>query len=137
VKIAVYPGSFNPWHEGHSEVLEKALLVFDHVVVLQGYNPDKNKPAPLILPRRLTDKHSTRISTDSFNTLLVEYLENKSINAIVKGLRNGMDFEYEKTQQYWNEDLRVKTPVFYVIASRGRAHISSSAIRSIERFKNG
>ena len=55
--------------------------------------------------------------------------------AIIKGLRNSADFEYEKIQQYWNEDLGMKIPTIYIISNRNLTHISSSAIRAIEKIR--
>ncbi len=131
MKIAIYPGSFNPWHSGHEDVLKKAKMAFDKVIVVQLSNPDKSVPFCL-LPETLTangDGICYRGKT------LKEVANELQANAIIKGLRNAQDLEYETVQQYWNEDLGITIPTFYVITDRNLRHISSSAIRAVEKFK--
>lgn len=128
VKVAVYPGSFNPWHQGHQEVLDKALRVFDKVVVAQGCNPTKEWPKGFVLT-------NSACEIVQFQGLFKDFCHGKDYCAIIKGLRNAQDLEYETCQQYWNEDLGLGLPVFYIICSRENRHISSSAIRAIEKVK--
>ncbi len=140
----IFPGSFNPWHKGHNEVIYKALQVFDTVVVAQGYNPNKKEEIRFLSKEGIGqswDRH--KLIVDKFDGRLVDYIhkynylakQEEQIHAIVKGLRNAQDLEYETTQQYWNEDLGITLPVFYIIAGRDKRHISSSAIRLLEKFK--
>jgi len=109
MKKAIYVGSFNPWHEGHQDILDKARKVFDQVDVIT-YGKD-------------------------FTGLLSEYLKDKEYDAIVRGLRNGYDLQYEQNQQYWYEDLGVSIPIVYFITDRTLGHISSSLIRAVEDAK--
>lgn len=130
MKTAIFPGSFNPWHEGHQEILDKALEVFDKVIVAQGINPTKSVPKTLVILH-------PRVEVIQFSGLLIDKIKILSeIKAIVKGLRNSNDFLYEQTQQYWNEDLGIIIPTFYIISNRNKVHISSSAIKIIQGFKN-
>lgn len=135
MKIAIYPGSFNPWHEGHTDVLAKACQVFDRVVIAQGVNPDKNLSERERIPAEILAKFHPHVTTAAFKGLFVDFLKGREYHAVIKGLRNIQDFEYEKTQQYWNEDLGQLIPVFYVIADRKLVHISSSALRMINGIK--
>lgn len=105
---ALYPGSFNPWHEGHDDILAKAKKVFETVDVLP-----------------VTKEIG----------LLSEYVKDKGYDAIVRGLRNTADLEYEKSLQYWYEDLGLTLPIVYFISDRALAHVSSSVIRSIRNLK--
>lgn len=132
MKTAIFPGSFNPWHEGHQEVLNKALQIFDKVIIAQGYNPEKCPPITLE-----SIFNSSQISYRQYSGLLVDFINRQPelINAVIKGLRNSQDLEYEKIQQYWNEDLGINIPTFYIISDRNLTHISSSAIRATEQFK--
>lgn len=140
MKTAVYPGSFNPWHEGHQEVLEKALKIFDRVVVAKGINSSKFGGTWTVTNNVLTEAvwalNKGNVLETDFQTLLVDFLKTvPDCCAIVKGLRNGQDLEYERAQQYWNEDLGITVPTFYIISNRNLTHISSSAIRAVEKFK--
>jgi pantetheine-phosphate adenylyltransferase len=148
MRTAIYPGSFNPWHAGHMDVLTKAIKTFDKVIVAVGFNPDKHDafagyPEKTAHDAKMENLKKTinghfnglDIVVTSFGGLLKDFIDQHEIHAVVKGLRNGQDFEYEKNQQYWNEDLGVKIPVFYVISDRKFVHISSSAVRAVRRFQ--
>lgn len=134
-KIAIYPGSFNPWHGGHIDILDKALKVFDQVIVAVGSNPEKELRAGN-LSRELFYPYDGRVIFLEFDGLLTSFIKKLDddgchVSAVVRGLRNGQDFEFEKTQQYWNEDLRLSVPTVYFICNRNLTHISSSAIRQV------
>lgn len=136
MKVAVYAGTFNPWHRGHQEVVEKALQAFDQVIVAQGFNPMKNNNNELRVPKSLTEQYDGRVIVTSFTTMLVDFLKTVPVDAVIKGLRSTIDFEYEKAQQYYNEDLGIHVPVYYVIAGRDTQHISSSAERAVKAFND-
>lgn len=140
MRTCIYPGSFSPWHEGHTDVLIKALQVFDKVIVARGVNPDKKNRKDEFIPwvgmkqlEALEDEG--KIEFEPFNTLLVEFIVLKQAHAVIRGLRNGTDLEFERTQQYWNEDLGIIVPTVYFVCDRKLVHISSSAIRVVEAFK--
>ena len=134
MKIAIYPGSFNPWHRGHESILEQACKLFDKVVVAKGVNPDKATPS---ISENISLKYSQPDNAEivDFSCLLKDLVIQQQACAIIKGIRNIQDFEYEKTQQYWNEDLGIEVPTIYIIAKRDLVHISSSAIRMLDKFK--
>lgn len=135
MKIAVYPGSFNPWHEGHDDILAKALEVFDEIIIAQGVNPDKKISERTRLPVAIKVKYGNRVTFAAFTTLLSEFVKSTEAIAIVRGLRNSQDLEFERTQQYWNEDLGIKMPTVCFITDRKLTHISSTAIRTVKQFK--
>jgi pantetheine-phosphate adenylyltransferase len=150
MRVAWYPGSFFPWHEGHKDVLLKAMESFEHVVVAVGVNPDKeptvrgvknwrrDKVIKEMLKLFDTKTLPANITVIEYQGFLKDAMKNTTggvPDAIVKGLRNSADFEYEKIQQYYNEDLGLKCPTFYIIADRKLVHISSSAIRAIAKVK--
>jgi pantetheine-phosphate adenylyltransferase len=125
--IAFYPGSFNPWHAGHSDVLQKALMAFDLVVIAQGHNPDKEEtPSSLMLPKWfLTLKErQERVHFVRYQGLMVDAIKawdmghKDKVTAVVRGLRNGQDLESERVQQYWNEDLGLTVPTMFILSSR-------------------
>lgn len=133
MKIALFPGTFNPWHAGHEDVLNQALKAFDKVVVMRAVNPEKPPSEDMQFPPHLLV--GGRVEVVEFRGLLRDYVAGKGFAAIVKGLRNSEDFEYEKMQCYFNQDLGLDTPMFFVIADRGLTHISSTFIRALKKFK--
>lgn len=139
MKIAIYPGSFNPWHKGHEDVLEKALVVFDRIIVAEGINQEKSAKEVNSSYPNFDELYGEKVVLRQFKGLLVDFVERcpEEIDAVIRGLRNGHDLQYEMNQQYWNEDLGLYIPIVYFITDRGLAHISSSAIRALESFKKG
>lgn len=140
MKIAVYPGSFNPWHEGHSDILIKSLNVFDKVVILISKNENKILDSSGVLSQELLNmldllQHSVEIKYLENNTLLADHCKNNNYTAVIRGLRNSNDLEYEKNMLYWNEDLGLNVETVYFISDRKLSHISSSAIRGINGIK--
>jgi len=90
MKIAVYPGSFDPVTKGHLDIIERASKIFDKVIVAVMYNQSKN---PLFSPDervellRLTTEHLENVAVDKHTGLLIDYLKEKNIRVLVKGLR--------------------------------------------------
>ena len=141
MKIAVFPGSFNPWHDGHEDVLKKALALFDKVIVARGYNPEKVQLRTAAFEPVFEKPPQPNIvwlgnwEYKEFSGLLVDFVKEVGACAVIKGLRNEKDFRFELEQQYWNEDLGLQVPTVYVITDRQLVHISSSAIRLLEKVK--
>ena len=142
MRKAVYPGSFNPWHQGHTDILKKALSVFDVVVVAHGFNPDKGIKAYSDFtelykefPEYLDPDDYRHVWVKGFAGLLVDFVKDEKADAVIRGLRNGHDLQYEMNQQYWNEDLGLVVPTVYFMCDRRYSHISSSAIKSINEAK--
>lgn len=152
MKVAVYPGSFNPWHKGHQDILTKALECFDFVVVTKMFNPEKHQDNDLALEelKKLTkqvfagcmpsEKRRVKVTGDArtLKELLDErfYIHGKKFEAcaVVRGLRNGNDLQYEMNQQYWNEDVGVAQAFVYFITDRSLGHVSSSSIRMVNKL---
>ena len=131
MKIGIFTGTFNPFHKGHTDVLFNALKIFDKVVIARGDNPVKEYPIS-----DLKELISNKIEVVTYTGLLVNYLKTRpDICAVIRGLRNTKDFEYEKTQQYYNEDLGITIPTVYVIANRQVQHISSSGERALAKLR--
>src|SRR6185295_17853696 len=98
MRTAIYPGSFDPLTNGHLDVIERAVKLFDRVVVAVAKN--ESKQPMFTLEERLelvkrSIKHLPGVEADSFDSLLVDYVERRSAQAIVRGLRAVSDFEFE------------------------------------------
>jgi len=152
MRYAIYPGSFNPWHEGHDDVLTKALACFDKVIIGFGVNPEKELPRESEARAKKLDTYLERkngygypVIVETFSGLLVDFVKkhqgydaaDQHTCAVIRGLRNGHDLQYEMNQQYWNEDLGLQIPIVYFICDRKLSHISSSMMRLVNKMKNG
>jgi pantetheine-phosphate adenylyltransferase len=138
MKVAIYPGSFNPWHEGHHDIVTKALQVFDKIVIAQGVNPDKKFSDVKIPAIHSYGEFSDKVQVVKFRGLLVDLIiahPEWEICANVRGLRNSNDLLFEQTQQYWNERLGIKVPTVYFVCAKDLVDISSSAIRIVEALR--
>lgn len=127
---AVYPGSFDPIHLGHLDIIERISKVFDEVVVLIAVSPEK--PALFSVEERkslLTQslEHLPNVKVDSFEGLTVDYAKKIQAGVLIRGLRAVVDFEYEISMANMNRKLvgDIETmlvfsaPEFYFISSRG------------------
>lgn len=140
--IAIYPGSFNPIHIGHINILEKAERIFGkgNVITAIGINPDKvttndlfeqDKKAKVISQKI----NRTVITYSKFLHELIEDYEKEGYNVvIIRGLRNGVDLDYEVNQMRFINDFKKDVNVVYITCDQEFEHISSSAIRKIEQF---
>lgn len=142
-RIAIFPGSFNPLHDGHYDVISKVWMLFDELIVLQCVNPDKPSQELVVsdvVSQHLDFLYGEKVKIDTHEGLLIDYInkitdQNNQCVAVIKGLRNSIDFEYEKNQQYWNEDLDLVQTVLYVISDRNLTHFSSSAVRQLNKIR--
>jgi len=127
--IAVFCGSFNPFHKGHYNVLRKAEKIFDKVIIAFGKNPDKNErtwPVP-----RLIQNHQL----EEYNGLLTDFIEALGQDVIVvRGLRNSTDFQYEQNQYRYIQELMPGIKIINIFCDKEFEHISSSGIRTLEKY---
>lgn len=134
--IALFPGTFRPWHKGHSHILLQACKVFDQVIIAVMVNPDKPKAKGKV-PKFVKERMKDQVLVVQYSGLLRDLVRKLHPDAIVRGLRSSADFEHEKASLYWNEDLGVDVPTFYVISPRELTHVSSSALRTVEALTGG
>jgi pantetheine-phosphate adenylyltransferase len=132
--IAVYPGSFDPFTNGHRDILERALKIFDKVVVAVVRNPGKN-PLFTLDEREEIIKYSvddtSRVEIASFDGLLVEFMEQNNINVMIKGLRAVSDFEFELQMALMNRKMNPEIETVFLMTSSEYAFLSSSRVREI------
>ena len=127
----LFVGSFDPFHEGHHSIVTRALSIFDEVVVAVAVNPAKNCLYSIderVERIRAEFQGEPRVTVDSFGGLTVDYCHSHGIKYIIKGVRNAVDFEYEKKQADWNKrNGQVETVL--LLAEPGLENVSSTAIR--------
>jgi pantetheine-phosphate adenylyltransferase len=134
----MFPGSFDPFHNGHLEMVETASRVFDRVIVAALRNPGKEPLFSLEERRAMIEESLTHLSnvTVVLNTkalLTVDVAREAGADVIVKGLRVASDFEYELQQAQMNEAISGIQTVFVPCAS-SQSFIASSLIRDIARY---
>lgn len=108
MRIAVYPGSFDPITNGHIDIINRGLNIFDKVIVAIGAN--STKKALLSFEERanlIADifKYDERIVVNPFDSLVIDFVQTKKANAIIRGIRNSTDFEYEYQFAHVNSRL--------------------------------
>jgi pantetheine-phosphate adenylyltransferase len=131
-KIAVYPGSFDPITNGHINLIERALEVFDRLVVAVAHNP--NKAALFSVEERLEMirvalKNDPRVAMASFEGLLVDFVEKQGARVIVRGLRALSDFEYEFQMTLMNRKLNRKVDTIFLMTGYKWFYTSSRIIK--------
>ena len=135
MRTVVYPGSFNPITNGHTDLVRRALNLFDHVVVAIGTSAAKDPKVDLAdrvaMCEEVLAEYGDRVSVDGFNTLLVDYVRSKNTRFILRGLRNMMDFDYEFQMAEMNQSLDAGIEYVFLPTSTHTSFISSSLVREI------
>ena len=131
---AIYPGTFDPITHGHSDLIQRAARLFDHVIVAIAANPTKKPFFPLekrIVLARAVLKDLDNVEVCGFDTLLVHYAAERNAQIIVRGLRAVSDFEYEFQLASMNRRLAPKVETLFLTPAEQYAYISSSLVREI------
>ncbi|MDO4959338.1 MAG: pantetheine-phosphate adenylyltransferase [Prevotellaceae bacterium] len=142
MKTALFTGTFNPFTIGHADIVERALKLFDKVVIGIGYNPDKGSKEGFLSPEiearvetiRKVYENDSRVIVEAYSDLTVDLAARHNAVAIVKGVRSVKDYEYERDQADFNKLLSdgLDTILFY---SRPElSALSSSVVRTLEMF---
>lgn len=129
-RIAVFPGSFKPFHKGHYNVLQKAEKIFDKVIIAFGKNLEKDKKI-WPLPKTISNRQIC-----GYNGLLTDFVSSLKYDVtVVRGLRNSTDFQYEQNQYRYIQELKPGIKIINIFCDKEFEHISSSGIRTLEQFK--
>lgn len=138
MKIAVFPGSFDPITIGHVSLVKRALPIFDKIVIGIGLNTSKNKLFSLEQRKKwIMDvfKDESKIEVMTFEGLTVNFCKKIGAKYIIRGLRNASDFDYEKTIAQLNHELNPEIETVFFISRPKYSHISSTIVREIIRVK--
>ena len=137
MKVAVYPGSFDPITNGHLEILKRALYIFDRVIILVAVNPDKQsrfspEERVAMIKEAVNDD---RVTVDSYDGLTVEYAKNHGAKHLIRGLRAVTDFEYEFSLASANDFIDPSVDSVFLMSKAEKSFINSSMI--MELFQRG
>ncbi|MBF8251198.1 MAG: Phosphopantetheine adenylyltransferase [Deltaproteobacteria bacterium] len=133
-KTAIYPGTFDPITNGHIDIIERGLAIFDRLIIAVALNPKK---APLFnIEERIEmieeslGRHP-KVSVETFSGLLVEEAERRKARVILRGLRAVSDFEYEFQMALMNRNLNDKIETVFMMTGEAYSYLSSSVVKEI------
>jgi len=132
LRLAVYPGSFDPITKGHIDVLERSSKIFDRIIIAVVHNLTKNAMFSLeerVEMIRQSSAHIPNIEIECFSGLLANYLIEKQACAIIRGLRTVTDFEYEMHMAMINRELIPEIDTIFITADKNYIFISSSGVK--------
>ena len=135
-KIAVFPGSFDPFTIGHEGIALRALNLFDEIIIAAGANALKKSYYPLEVRKEMIRKvfiNESRIVVDHYEGLTVDYSRNKGARYIIRGLRTAADFEFERAIAQVNKALAAEVESVFLLTVPEHAHVNSSFVRDIIR----
>jgi pantetheine-phosphate adenylyltransferase len=137
-KIAVYPGSFDPFTNGHLDVVDRALGIFDKLIVAVAANPEKRQPLFTVDERvkliTASLKERDRVEVSGYTGLTVEFARARGARTIVKGLRAYSDFDAELQQALMNRKLAPDVHTVFLMSSFTHIFVSSSILKDIASY---
>ncbi|MBN1382733.1 MAG: pantetheine-phosphate adenylyltransferase [Deltaproteobacteria bacterium] len=133
-KVAVYPGSFDPITNGHMDIIQRALKMFDKLIILVAYNPEKKSlftvEERMNLIREVLN-HNKKVRVDCSSGLLVDYVKKEKANVVVRGLRALSDFEYEFQMALMNRRLNKEMETVFLMTGYRWFYTSSKLIKEV------
>jgi pantetheine-phosphate adenylyltransferase len=139
-KVAIYPGSFDPITYGHVDIVERALEIFDKVIVAIADNAEK-RPLFSIEERlrmaKIIFRDTPNVIVDSFKGLLVDYVAKTNAKVILRGLRATSDFEYEFHMASMNRSLDTHLDTLFMMTSKDYFFVSSRTIKEVAKLGGG
>jgi pantetheine-phosphate adenylyltransferase len=136
-KIAVYPGSFDPVTNGHLDIVDRALNIFDRLIVAVLDNPLKNNVFSVREREdmlRASLKGRPRVEVDSFSGLLVDYMKRQGARTVIRGLRVVSDLDYEFQMASMNSRLYPRGETVFLMPDERYTYLSSSIVREVARM---
>ncbi len=137
-RVAIFPGTFDPFTKGHADIVSRSLNLFDELVIAVGFNPSKNSRYFEIdfMIERIQSVYTDepRVQVVKYNELTASLADKYHAKWLVRGLRNTTDFEYENSISQLNRYLNDRLETIFLITSPELAPISSSIIREVHRY---
>lgn len=137
-KIALYPGFFDPITLGHVEVVRRGLKLFDEIIIGVGINAQKSPMFPDELRKNWVERifaHESNVHVTTYQELTVAYARSVGACAILRGLRNSVDYEYERTIDQVNKQLDPEMETVFLFSGRETSHLSSTIVREVIRWQ--
>jgi pantetheine-phosphate adenylyltransferase len=131
--ICIYPGSFDPVTNGHINLIERSLHIFDKTIVAIANNPDKNSLFSVNERKEMIEialENNKRVIVDSFNGLLVNYAKKMDIHTVLRGMRAASDFEYEFEMTFMNRKLDRDMETIFMMTGLRWFFVHSSGIKA-------
>ena len=137
MRTVIYPGSFDPLTNGHLDVIQRAAKLFDHVIVAVALNEGKQPLFSAAERQEMVARsvgHLANVKTDTFNGLLVDYVEQNGGQAIIRGLRAVSDFEFEFQLALMNRKLNERVETIFMMPKDTYTFLSSRIVKEIARL---
>ncbi|HHX81241.1 MAG TPA: pantetheine-phosphate adenylyltransferase [Acholeplasmataceae bacterium] len=137
MKIAVYPGSFDPVSNGHLDIIRRAAKIFDLVYVLVSINPQKHYVFTTAERKELLEestKDLENVKVESYQGLVLEFAKEKGASVIIRGVRNVLDYQNEITLFQFNYSIDRNIDTFVLFPSTNNLFLSSSGIKELVMF---
>ena len=138
MKTAVYPGTFDPVTNGHIDIIERALRLFDKLYVVVGDNPQKaptfTAKERIAMLKGALKKYNNKIEVEHFDGLLLNYVKKKKSNIVIRGLRAISDFEFEFSRALISREMESDIETIFMMTKDDYAFISSSIVKEIAMF---
>lgn len=136
-KRAIYPGSFDPITNGHLDILDRSLTIFDEITIVVAGAERKN---PLFTPEERVDlirevvQDRPRVRVDRWPGLIMDYCRDKEINAVIRGLRAASDFEYEFMMASMNKEIHSEVETVFMMTAQNLYFVSSTMIKELFHY---
>lgn len=136
-RIAIFPGSFDPFTKGHEDIVRRGLSLFDKVIVAIGYNSQKKRYFDIQRMKSLIEEvfgGNGNVEVIIYDELTASLAKSYGADYLLRGLRNTTDFEYENTIAQVNKSLNENLETVFLITSPQYASVSSSIIREVHKY---
>ncbi|QZT36597.1 pantetheine-phosphate adenylyltransferase [Halosquirtibacter xylanolyticus] len=137
-RIAVFPGSFDPFTIGHESIVRRALPLFDQVIIMIGYNSEKRSFFPLEKRVEWIEKvfsDTSKVTVATHEGLTVDFCRKVNSNHILRGLRTAADFEYERAIAQVNKKMEDDLETVFLLTTPEHTPVTSTIVRDILRHK--